>query len=126
MNAFNVISQSDITPAQPETEPSEGEVPAVSKKNVKRKVSIPILDLEMEKSEENTGDQTGTGGYLIIQRGRKAKQLRLEVEFLSDVRLLISLSLDGQEPEVLTGQSSPESSLNLQTSHLESRRVRYV
>lgn len=126
LNAFNVISKSDIAPAQPKTEPSEGEAPAVSKKNVRRKVSIPILDLEMEKSEANTGDQTGTGGYLIIRRGCKAKQLRLEVEFLTDVRLLISLSLDGQEPEVLTGQSSPESSLNLQTSHLESRRVRQV
>ena len=68
MNAFNVISQSDIAPAQPKFEPSKA--PAVSKKNVTRKVSIPILDLEMEKSEANTGDQTGTGGYLIIQRGR--------------------------------------------------------
>ena len=102
-----VSSQADIVTAKPSNQPADGETKAPPKKTVARKVSIPILDLEMERSEANTGDDTGKGERVF-----------------SDVCLLISSSLVLPEPEVVVVQSSPESSSNLQTSHLESRRVR--
>lgn len=73
------IGQADIGTVKPQAEPSEGRVEGEgSKKKVTRKVSIPILDLEIEKSEKNKEDEAGKGKcqqFLFLKGHIRAKEI---------------------------------------------------